>query len=305
MMMTRKPLGRGLGALIAGVVPEEETADTSASNLIDAPVHRIVPSPFQPRRHFDPERLRELGEAIRAQGIIEPLVVRSIPQAGPDGPLFELIAGERRLRAARAAGLETVPVVVRDFDDRTALEVSLVENLAREDLNAVDEARALMRLAQEFTLSHEQIAQRIGKSRPYVSNAIRLLDLPDAVLQMIASGELTSGQVRPLLSLESPSAQIAAAREIAARGISARGAEEMSRKRQAPARTSSALQTDVHLQALVESLQRALKRKVRVIRGRGKAPGRVEIEFYNDDDLTGLAAMLSGQSNGHTRISAA
>jgi ParB family chromosome partitioning protein len=303
-MMTRKPLGRGLGALIAGTVPEEEPVETAVSNFIDLPLHRIVPSPFQPRRHFDPERLRELSEAIRAQGVIEPLVVRSIPQAGADGPLFQLIAGERRLRAAKAAGLEMVPVVLRDFDDRTALEVSLVENLAREDLNAVDEARALMRLAEEFTLSHEQIAQRIGKSRPYVSNAIRLLDLPEAVLQMVEKGELSSGQVRPLLSLQTASAQIAAAKDIAARGISARGAEEMSRKRQSAARTSSASQTDVHLQALVESLQRALKRKVRVVRGRGKTPGRVEIEFYNDDDLTGLAAMLSGQSNGHSRISA-
>ncbi|HKD69938.1 MAG TPA: ParB/RepB/Spo0J family partition protein [Candidatus Binataceae bacterium] len=303
--MTRKPLGRGLGALIAGVTAEEEGADASGSNLIEAPLQRIVPSPFQPRRHFDAERLSELAEAIRAQGIIEPLVVRAVGATGTDGPLYELIAGERRLRAARQAGLETVPVVVRNFDDRTALEVSLVENLAREDLNAVDEARALVRLVEEFALSHERIAQRIGKSRPYVSNTIRLLDLPEAVLQMLESGELTSGQVRPLLALDTAVAQIAAAREIAARGISARGAEQMSRQRQGRSGNSSAAKGDVHLQALTESLQRALKRKVRVVRGRGKAPGRVEIEFYNDDDLTGLAAMLTGQSNGHTRVSAA
>ncbi len=299
--MTRKPLGRGLGALIAGMA-EEQTADGAPSNLIEAPVKRIVPSPFQPRRHFGAERLRELTDAIRAQGVIEPLVVRSIPEPDLGGPLYELIAGERRLRAAREAGLETVPVVVRDFDDRTALEVSLVENIAREDLNAVDEARALASLAREFALSHEQIAQRIGKSRPYVSNAIRMLELPDAVLQMIERGELTAGQARPLLSLDSAAAQISAAREIAAGGISARGAEEMSR--QARVRPPSASRTDVHLQALVDSLQRALKRKVRVVRGRGKAPGRVEIEFYNDDDLTGLAAMLTNQSNGHARVSA-
>jgi ParB family transcriptional regulator, chromosome partitioning protein len=303
-MMTRKPLGRGLGALIAGTAPEEEPADAAQSNFIDVPVHRIVPSPFQPRRHFDPERLRELAEAIRAQGVIEPLVVRSIPQAGADGPLFELIAGERRLRAAKGAGLETVPVVVRDFDDRTALEVSLVENLAREDLNAVDEARALRRLAEEFTLSHDEIAQRIGKSRPYVSNAIRLLELPGPVLLMIENGELTTGQVRPLLTLATPEAQVAAAREIAARGISARGAEEMSRRRRGDARTSPPARTDVHLQALMDSLQRALKRKVRIVGARGKGPGRVEIEFYNDDDLTGLAAMLTGGSNGHPRATA-
>jgi ParB/RepB/Spo0J family partition protein len=160
--MTRKPLGRGLGALIGGAAANEETADTSPSNFIDVPVHQVVPSPFQPRRHFDAERLRELADAIRAQGIIEPLVVRMVAQAGLGDPRYELVAGERRLRAAREAGLETVPVVVRDFDDRTALEVSLVENLAREDLGAADEARALMRLAREFGLSHEQIALRIA-----------------------------------------------------------------------------------------------------------------------------------------------
>ncbi len=302
--MTRKPLGRGLGALIAGGPVVEETVDEPVSGLIEVPVEWIVPSPFQPRRHFDAERLRELAEAIRAQGIIEPLVVRTVSNNGLGDPRYELIAGERRLRAAKAAGLDKVPVVVRDFDDRTALEVSLVENIAREDLNAVDEARALMRLAREFALSHEQIAQRIGKSRPYVSNTIRMLELPDALLQMIESGELTAGQARPLLSLPTPAAQISAAREIVAGKISARGAEEISRQRQAQIRPQSAPRADVHLQALADSLQRALKRKVRVIRGRGKAPGRVEIEFYNDDDLTGLAAMLTNQSNGHPRVSA-
>jgi ParB family chromosome partitioning protein len=301
--MTRKPLGRGLGALIGGAA-FEEPPETLPANLVEVPVNRIVPSPFQPRRHFDPERLHELADAIRAQGVIEPLLVRALSQTGTDGARYELIAGERRLRAAREAGLETVPAVVRELDDRTALEVSLVENLAREDLNAIEEARAFERLAREFALSHEQIAQRIGKSRPYVSNTIRLLDLPEAVLQMIEKGELSSGQARPLLSFETASAQLNAAREIAARGISARGAEEMSRKRQTPGKIAAARQGDVHLQALMENLQRALKRKVRVIRGKGKAPGRVEIEFYNDDDLTGLAAMLTNQSNGHSRIPA-
>src|SRR5579863_8585789 len=162
--MTRKPLGRGLGALIEGALPVEESSESSQSNLIDAAVNRIVPSPFQPRRHFDPERLRELADAIRAQGVIEPLLVR----VGRESGSYELIAGERRLRAAKEAGLQTVPVIVRDYDDRTALEVSLVENLAREDLNAVEEGRAFARLAREFALSHEQIAQRIGKSRPHV-----------------------------------------------------------------------------------------------------------------------------------------
>jgi ParB family chromosome partitioning protein len=299
----RKSLGRGLGALIGGVQTDEEAGDSYPSNFIDVPVHQIIPSPFQPRRHFDAERLTELAEAIRAQGVIEPLVVRPVAEKGLGGLRYELIAGERRLRAAREAGLETVPVVVRDFDDRTALEVSLVENLAREDLNAVEEARAFIRLNREFSLSHEDIAKRIGKSRPYVSNTIRLLDLPNSILEMVESGELTSGQVRPLLSLDSPAAQIAVAKEIAARGISARGAEEISRKHQVGSRPSATPKPDVHVQALVDNLQRTLKRKVRVIRGRGKAPGRVEVEFYDDNDLTALAAMLTGQSNGHPRAS--
>ena len=302
--MIRKPLGRGLGALIGGAQAVEEAGDSYPSNFIDVPVHQIVPSPFQPRRHFDAGRLTELAEAIRAQGVIEPLIVRPVAEKGLGGLRYELIAGERRLRAAKEAGLEAVPVVVRDFDDRTALEVSLVENLAREDLNAVEEGRAFTRLSREFSLSHEEIAKRIGKSRPYVSNTIRLLDLPNSILEMVERGELSSGQVRPLLSLDSPGAQIAAAREIAAGGISARGAEEMSRRRQVGARPASAPKPDVHVQALADGLQRALKRKVRVIRGRGKAPGRIEVEFYDDDDLTALAAMLTAQSNGHVRASA-
>jgi ParB family transcriptional regulator, chromosome partitioning protein len=300
----RKSLGRGLGALIGGAQAAEEAGDSYPSNFIDVPVLQIIPSPFQPRRHFDAERLTELANAIRAQGVIEPLVVRPVAEKGLGGLRYELIAGERRLRAAREAGLETVPVVVRDFDDRTALEVSLVENLAREDLNAVEEARAFTRLSREFSLSHEEIAKRIGKSRPYVGNTIRLLDLPNSILEMVESGELTSGQVRPLLSLDSPTAQIAVAKEIVAHGISARGAEEMSRKRQLGTGPATAPRPDVHVQALVDGLQRALKRKVRVIRGRGKAPGRIEVEFYDDNDLTALAAMLSGQSNGHPRASA-
>ena len=296
----RKPLGRGLGALIAGV--PVESGDLATSAYINVPLDQIVPSPFQPRRHFDPERLGELAEAIRVQGVIEPLVVRCLPENGLAGARYELIAGERRLRAAREAGLETVPVIVRDLDDRTALEVSLVENLAREDLNAVDEARALACLAREFALSHEQIAGRIGKSRPYVSNAMRLLDLPEPVLEMVERGELSSGQVRPLLSMESAGAQLAAAKQIVAERISARGVEAMASHRRS-SKPGATTHADVHLQALVDTLQRALKRKVRVVRQRGKMPGRVEIEYYNDEDLTALATILSGHSHSHTGAS--
>jgi ParB family chromosome partitioning protein len=260
-------------------------------------VEWIMPSPFQPRRNFDVERLKELADAIRTQGVIEPLIVRRKP-GDLTGREYELIAGERRLRAARDAGLEHVPVVLRDLDDRGALEMSLVENLSREDLNAVEEGRAFVRLSKEFALSHDEIAARIGKSRPYVTNTLRLLELAAPVVDMIASGQLTAGQARPLLRLPAAE-QIEAARRIVEGRISARGAEQIASAHR-PARRDGAIRSsgDANLNALAESIQRALKRKVRIVRCRGKTPGRIEIEYYNDDDLTGVARMLAAGSQG-------
>jgi ParB family chromosome partitioning protein len=258
-------------------------------------LERIVPGRFQPRQYFAEAALAELAEAIKAQGIIEPLVARR----SADG--YELIAGERRLRAARIAGLAVVPVMVRDLDDRAALEMSLVENLLREDLNVVEEGQAFARLSHEFALTHDAIAARVGKSRSYVTNIIRLMELPEEVLQMIGRGELTGGQVRPLLALSSPEAQLAEARKIAESKISSRHAEEIASAKRGARRGQgirAAHVDDPNLIALAESLQRALKRKVRIVRRRGKSPGRVELEFYNDDDLTGLARTLAVSGRG-------
>jgi ParB family transcriptional regulator, chromosome partitioning protein len=301
--MIRKPLGRGLGALIESTAFESTSpkAPTVRDNtsITMAPAARISAGKFQPRQHFDPDRLAELTRAIQSQGIIEPLIVRIVGNPDDfDGPRYELIAGERRLRAAREAGLETVPVIVRDLDDRAALEMSLVENLAREELNAVEEGRAFARLSREFSLSHDDIANRIGKSRPYVSNAIRLLDLPETILEMMARGQLSAGQARPLLALTSIEARITAARKIAAGGITARGAEEIAAAHRKHASNGAEARANGHadpnLNALIDTLQRALKRKVRVVRRRGKHPGRVEIDFYDENDLTALAATLTG-----------
>jgi ParB family chromosome partitioning protein len=305
--MARRPLGRGLDALIGSTSAERangndhervEVADGGAPALMMVRVESITPSPFQPRRNFDVERLKELADAIRTQGVIEPLIVRRRP-GDLTGREYELIAGERRLRAARDAGLEHVPVVLRDLDDRGALEMSLVENLSREDLNAVEEARAFIRLRQEFALSHDEIAVRIGKSRPYVTNTMRLLELSAPVVEMIASGQLTAGQARPLLGLSAAAEQIDAARRIVEGRISARGAEQIASAHR-PARRGSAIRSsgDANLNALAESIQRALKRKVRIVRCRGKTPGRIEIEYYNDEDLTGVARMLVGSGFG-------
>jgi ParB family transcriptional regulator, chromosome partitioning protein len=305
--MMRKPLGRGLDALIGNAVPENEPGagnENSGHQFKMAPVGSIAAGPFQPRINFDKDRLAELTRAIQSQGIIEPLIVRRIAnEAENEGPRYELIAGERRLRAARAAGLEAVPVVVRELDDRAALEMSLVENIVREDLNAVEEGLAFFRLGDHFGLTHDEIAARVGKSRPYVSNSIRLLELPHAILNMIAMRQLTAGQARPLLSIESEEAQLSAARRIAAVGISARGAEEMAtanrpRNNKTAAARSAA---DANLNALAEGLQRALKRKVRIFKRRGRSPGRIEIDYYDDNDLTAVAEMLLGNSRSAMR----
>ena len=313
--MIRRGLGRGLDALIESTdgamaddsSPARPGIDGNGASSVE--LDQIAPSPLQPRRHFDSARLQELAQAIRSQGIIEPLVVRPAPSSDGAAARYELVAGERRWRAARLAGLGVVPVVVRELDDHAALEMSLVENLMREDLNPVDEAHGFERLVRSFAMSHDQVAARIGKSRPYVSNAIRLLDLPPAVLEMIERGELSAGQARPLLAMGSPEAQTVAARRIVEGRISARGAEELAgaarRARGGSTRGVAAIdpKVDPNLSALAEGMQRGLKRKVRIVRARGRKPGRIEIEFYGIDDLTALAATLGAAARAHTALS--
>jgi ParB family transcriptional regulator, chromosome partitioning protein len=310
-MIMRKTLGRGLDALIGDARGVGNGGDVSGAgggaHLAYASVDDIKPGPFQPRIHFDEERLEELKLAIQSQGIIEPLIVRRIGAVESDGPRYELIAGERRLRAARAAGLEAVPVVVRELDDRAALEMSLVENIAREDLSPIEEAFAFARLVKHFELSHDDIATRVGKSRPYVSNGIRLLALAPEVIEMVACRQLSAGQARPLLAIGNPKAQLSAARRIAAMGISARDAEDMTVENRAPASFNSKSRglshsgADANINALAEGLQRALKRKVRIFKRRGRSPGRIEIEFYDENDLTAVAEMLLGNSRASMR----
>ena len=313
--MIRRGLGRGLDALIEstdGAMASDSSparVGIDGSGVLSVELDQIVPSPLQPRRHFDSGRLQELAQAIRSQGVIEPLVVRPAPSVDGAAARYELVAGERRWRAARIAGLSVVPIVVRELDDHAALEMSLVENLMREDLNPVDEAHGFERLARSFGMSHDQVAARIGKSRPYVSNAIRLLDLPPAVLEMIERGELSAGQARPLLAIASVEAQTVAARRIVDGRISARGAEELAgaarRARGGSIRGAAAgnPNIDPNLSALAEAMQRGLKRKVRIVRARGRKPGRIEIEFYGVDDLSALAATLGAAARTHSAAS--
>jgi ParB family transcriptional regulator, chromosome partitioning protein len=272
----RTGLGRGFGALI----PQAASATLVERNL---PLDQVAPNPWQPRIDFDDEKLREMAESIREHGVVEPLLVRQ-REGG-----FELIAGERRLRAARLAGLQTVPVVVRDMNDREVLEVTLIENLQREDLSALEEAAAFVRLIEDFGATQEDVARRVGKSRPAVANTIRLLQLPQAVRDEMRSGRLSAGHARALLALESPIEQTALARDSIRLGLSVRQLEARIRSRRQP-RTLGRARRDLHIADVEKQLMRSLGTRVR-LQARGQR-GRIVIEFYSPAELERLLARL-------------
>ena len=285
MSMQKKGLGRGLSALIpAAPEPKQENAN------LEIDVERITPSPFQPRRSFDEAKIEELASSIRNQGIIQPLVVR------PKADQFELIAGERRWRAAIKAGLSHVPVVVRQASDHEALQLALVENLQREDLNPIEEANGYKRLQEEFRWSQEEMAERVGKSRPAITNSIRLLALPTEVQREVALGNLPAGQARALLGLQTEPLILSACREVIAKGLSTRETEKLvrylmsgrKRRRQVPL-------IDPDLRSIVEELQRSLGTRVRLIPKARSAKGKIEIEYYTASDLERIVHTITGK----------
>lgn len=290
MSMPKKGLGRGLSALIPSAT-EPKPGLRADSAPLEVSVDRITPSPFQPRRSFDEAKIAELAGSIRNQGIIQPLVVR--PKA--DG--FELIAGERRWRAAMKAGLSHVPVVIRDASDHEALQLALVENLQREDLNPIEEANGYRRLQEEFHWSQEEMAEKVAKSRPAITNSLRLLSLPVEVQQEVSGGNLPAGQARALLGLHTEALMISACREVIAKGLSTRETEKMVRhlvagrkRRRAP------VVTDPDLKTIIEELQRALGTRVRLIPKPRTNKGRIEIEYYTLPDLERIIQTITRQT---------
>ena len=281
--MNRKALGRGLGALLSS----DRTIDLG-SEPSEVDLDSIVPGPMQPRTHFDEASLESLAESIRSHGVVQPLLVRR-RDAG-----FELIAGERRWRAAKLAGLTRVPVVVKEVPDESLLEIALIENIQREDLNPIEEAQAYKKLIETVGLTQEALASRVGRDRSYITNYLRLLRLPDDLQQLVKEGRLSTGHARTLLALSHPDQQRRLARQIIDGGLSVRTTEQMVHRmlEEKPAQGSSTPRTvDPNVRAAETKLRRALGTQVKILmseQGRGK----VEISFFNSQDLDRIYNLL-------------
>ena len=287
-MASNKGLGRGLGALLGDFA--EETTEQSAYRLL--PIYKVEPNPDQPRQDFDEEELQALSESISIHGVIQPLTVREL-----NSGYYQIIAGERRWRAARQAGLSEVPAVVIEADDKKAMELALIENLQRQDLNPVEEALGYQSLMTDYGLTQEETASRVGKSRPAVANALRLLNLSSEVLEKVRSGELSAGHARAILSLKSEKQQIDAMKKILALALSVRQAETLCKNMLKEPKPEKEVTLAVNYVAECEkSLSKHLGRGVKIVNGKRK--GRFELEFYGQDDLQVLLDALMKLEKG-------
>lgn len=281
-MASKKGLGKGLGALLEDF--GTEAVETSAYRTL--PIYKVEPNPNQPRQDFDPEELEALADSIRTHGIIQPLTVREMPNG-----YYQIIAGERRWRAARLAEVSEVPAVVMEADDKKVMELALIENLQRQDLNPVEEAMGYHALMEEHGLTQEEAAKRVGKSRPAVANSLRLLGLCAPVLELVRKGELTAGHARAVLTLKTEKLQMEAAKKIISLSLSVRQAETLCKnmaKEPAPKK-----EPDFAVDYVAEcekNLSKALGRGVKIVNGKRK--GRFELEFYGEEDLQNLLDAL-------------
>jgi ParB family transcriptional regulator, chromosome partitioning protein len=302
-------LGRGLGALIptgpapdrgpaeAGPAPAAPVQEVQGARFAELPVGRVSPNPLQPRQHFDEEAMAELVVSIREVGLLQPVVVREI-DPDDEGPRYELVMGERRLRATQEAGLEVIPAIVRDTSDDDMLRDALLENLHRQQLNPLEEAAAYQQLLNEFGATHEELAARIGRSRPQISNTIRLLNLPGAVQRRVAAGVLSAGHARAILGLPSHDQQEAMAERVVAEGLSVRAVEEAVHlahsagddEPRPPSAPRGKLPVPAGLVELGERLSDRLETRVKVDMGRRR--GKVTIEFATLDDLNRIVALI-------------
>lgn len=284
-MSDKRRLGKGLGALIPDAFDTDSDIEKSEIAL-----EKIRPNPYQPRENFDQEKLEELALSIRQHGVLQAIVVCP---AGSDGDYY-LVAGERRCRAAKIAGLKSIPAIVRSYDNKAMLEIALIENLQREDLNPVEEAAAYRQLMKDYNYTQEDLAQRLGKSRPTIANSVRLLSLSKKILDLIARGKLTAGQARPLLAISDHLKQEEFAQRIVEEGLTARDAEKLSERTGKKSRKSLENKRETADDPLTSELQLQIQRrlgtKVRI--KPAKSGGTIEIHYYGEEDLERLIAKL-------------
>ena len=281
-MASNKGLGKGLGALLGDF--SEEAVESSAYQIL--PIYKVEPNPDQPRRDFDEEELQALADSISVHGVIQPLTVRQMSTG-----YYQIIAGERRWRAARLANLSEIPVVIVEADDKKAMELALIENLQRQDLNPVEEALGYQALIEEYGLTQEEAAGRVGKSRPAVANALRLLGLSPAVLEKLKNGELSAGHARAILTLKTEKKQQEAAKKIIALALSVRQTETLCKNmNKEPAPKKEPVFAVDYVAECEKSLSKQLGRGVKIVNGKRK--GRFELEFYGEEDLQRLLDAL-------------
>jgi ParB family chromosome partitioning protein len=290
---TRKALGRGLSSLLppraAAPAPQPEPAPRPVDSIAQIPIELIDPNPVQPREIFQADRLHELAQSIVANGIIQPLVLRRRNER------YQLIAGERRWRAAKMAGLDAVPAVIHEVQDDRLLEVSLIENIQREDLNPIESAHAFDRLSREFKLTHEEIARRTGKDRATITNILRLLRLPEDVQQLLADRKIAMGHARALLGLPTEDSQRELAQRAAAHGLSVRQVEHQVQRILEPRepQTEEPPTQDPNVKVAIEELERALGTRVRILQ-KTEQRGRIEVDYYSQDDLHRIYLLIVG-----------
>ena len=282
--MNRKALGRGLGALLAS----DRTIELPEPGELE--VDSIVPGPMQPRTEFDDESLGHLAESIKSHGIVQPVLVRRV------GDHYELVAGERRWRAAKLAGLRTIPAVIKEIADEDLLEVALIENVQREDLNPIEEAQAYSKLIETVGLTQEALAERVGRDRSYITNYLRLLKLPEDIQKLVKQKRLSTGHARTLLALQHVDLQRLIARQIISNDLSVRATEDIVRKRTerttTPRRAPSASAVDPNVRAAESKLRRALGTQVRILEDATGA-GKLEISYFNRQDLDRLYTLIT------------
>jgi ParB family chromosome partitioning protein len=273
----KKGLGKGLGALIT-------SAETEDNGVRELKINEIEPNAGQPRKHFNDEKLAQLAESIKQHGVVQPLIVQR------DGDTYKIVAGERRWRASRLAGLQTVPVIIRDLSNKQVMEVALIENLQREDLNPIEEAEAYEKLMDEFGMTQEEISVTVGKSRPAIANSVRLLTLQDKIKNMVISGEISSGHARAILSIENRDVQLKAVEEVVKRELNVRDTEMLVKKLLAVKTSKKKKADNIEYLALEERFREIFGTKVKI--QNNKKNGKILIEYYSVDELDRIISLV-------------